>query len=125
MNVRDFAAAIGADFYTGVPDSQLAALCNYLMDTYGIDPQHHIIAANEGNCTALAAGYHLDVWEVFLKEIYPAGMVTVAVGYYHVLKVQAVHLNGFLDFFKQYCIGLMLTCINSPVILYYILKLHL
>ena len=64
MNVRDFAAAIGADFYTGVPDSQLAALCNYLMDTYGIDPQHHIIAANEGNCTALAAGYHLATGKV-------------------------------------------------------------
>lgn len=46
-------------FYTGVPDSQLKALCNYLMDTYGIDSKHHIIAANEGNCTALAAGYHL------------------------------------------------------------------
>ena len=59
MNVRDFVEILGADFYTGVPDSQLAALCNYLMDTYGIDPQHHIIAANEGNCTALAAGYHL------------------------------------------------------------------
>jgi phosphonopyruvate decarboxylase len=29
------------------------------MDTYGIDSKHHIIAANEGNCTALAAGYHL------------------------------------------------------------------
>ena len=29
------------------------------MDTYGIDSKHHIIAVNEGNCTALAAGYHL------------------------------------------------------------------
>ena len=50
---------IGADFYTGVPDSQLKALCDYLMDIYGIDPKHHVIAANEGNCVALAAGYHL------------------------------------------------------------------
>ncbi len=59
MKVEKLVEIIGADFYTGVPDSQLKALCNYLMITYGIDPQHHIIAANEGNCTALAAGYHL------------------------------------------------------------------
>ena len=64
MDVRAFVKALGADFYTGVPDSQLKALCNYLMDTYGIDPHHHIIAANEGNCTALAAGYHLATGRV-------------------------------------------------------------
>lgn len=64
MNVQDFVQIIGSDFYTGVPDSQLAALCNYLMETYGIDPAHHIIAANEGNCTALAAGYHLATGKV-------------------------------------------------------------
>ena len=29
------------------------------MDIYGTDPKHHIIAANEGNCAAIAAGYHL------------------------------------------------------------------
>lgn len=64
MKVENFVKLIGADFYTGVPDSQLKALCNYLMATYGIDPKHHIIAANEGNCTALAAGYHLATGKV-------------------------------------------------------------
>ena len=59
MKVQNLVEIIGADFFTGVPDSRLKALCNYLMHTYGIDPKHHIIAANEGNCTALAAGYHL------------------------------------------------------------------
>ncbi len=59
MKVEKFVEILGADFYTGVPDSQLRALCNYLMNVYGIDPKHHIIAANEGNCAALAAGYHL------------------------------------------------------------------
>ena len=59
MKVKDFVDIIGADFYTGVPDSQLKALCNFLMNRYGIDSKHHVIAANEGNCTALAAGYHL------------------------------------------------------------------
>ena len=64
MKVQKLVEIIGSDFYTGVPDSQLKALCNYLMDTYGIDPHHHVIAANEGNCTALAAGYHLATGKV-------------------------------------------------------------
>lgn len=64
MQVEKLLKIIGSDFYTGVPDSQLKALCNYLMNTYGIDPKHHIIAANEGNCTALAAGYHLATGKV-------------------------------------------------------------
>lgn len=64
MKVESLVNIIGADFYTGVPDSQLKALCNYLINTYGIDPKHHIIAANEGNCTALAAGYHLATGKV-------------------------------------------------------------
>jgi phosphonopyruvate decarboxylase len=64
VKVETLVNAIGADFYTGVPDSLLKPLCNYLMHTYGIDPKHHIIAANEGNCTALAAGYHLATGKV-------------------------------------------------------------
>lgn len=50
-------------FYTGVPDSQLKPLCNYLIDTYGIS-SNHIIAANEGNAVALAAGYHLSTGKI-------------------------------------------------------------
>lgn len=64
LEVEKLLEIIGADFYTGVPDSQLKALCDYLMNTYGIDKKHHIIAANEGNCTALAAGYHLATGKV-------------------------------------------------------------
>ena len=64
MKVEKLVEIIGSDFYTGVPDSQLKALCNYLMATYGIDPHHHVIAANEGNCTALAAGYHLATGKI-------------------------------------------------------------
>ena len=64
MKVEKLVEIIGSDFYTGVPDSQLKALCNYLMNTYGIDQKHHVIAANEGNCTALAAGYHLATGKV-------------------------------------------------------------
>ncbi len=64
MKVEKLIEIIGSDFYTGVPDSQLKALCNYLMNTYGIDSHHHVIAANEGNCAALAAGYHLATGKV-------------------------------------------------------------
>lgn len=64
VKVEDFTKVLGAQFYTGVPDSQLKALCNYLMATYGVDGTHHIIAANEGNCTGIAAGYHLATGKV-------------------------------------------------------------
>lgn len=64
MLTEKFVEIIGADFYTGVPDSQLKPLCNYLMNTYGTNPKHHVIAANEGNCVALAAGYHLATGKV-------------------------------------------------------------
>ena len=64
MKVENFVKILEADFYTGVPDSQLKELCNYLIHTYGINGKHHIIAANEGNCTAVAAGYHLATGKV-------------------------------------------------------------
>ncbi len=73
MKVEELISAIGADFYTGVPDSQLKALCNYLMHTYGIDKEHHVIAANEGNCTALAAGYHLATGKVAVVYMQNSG----------------------------------------------------
>lgn len=64
MNVQTFTHLLGGEFYTGVPDSQLKALCDYLISRYGCDGRHHIIAANEGNCTAIAAGYHLATGKV-------------------------------------------------------------
>lgn len=64
MKVDRLLEIIGSDFYAGVPDSQLRALIDHLMGTYGIDPKHHVIAANEGNCAALAAGYHLATGKV-------------------------------------------------------------
>ena len=59
MKIEEFLKVLNTDFYTGVPDSQLKALCNYLIATYGINGTNHIIAANEGNAVGLAAGYHL------------------------------------------------------------------
>jgi len=59
-----FCEILGADFYTGVPDSQLKALCDYLLDAFPDEPNRHLIAANEGNAAALAAGYHLATGKV-------------------------------------------------------------
>ncbi|MCI8770872.1 MAG: phosphonopyruvate decarboxylase [Lachnospiraceae bacterium] len=63
MKASEFVNVIGADFYTGVPDSQLKEFCNYLMANYGISSRH-IIAANEGNCVGIAAGHYLATGEV-------------------------------------------------------------
>lgn len=59
MEAETLVRLLDADFYTGVPDSQLKPLCDFLYDAYAVDPLHHIIAANEGSAAALAAGYHL------------------------------------------------------------------
>lgn len=64
VKVEKLLEIIGSDFYTGIPDSRLKALCDHLMGTYGIDAGHHVIAANEGNCAALAAGYHLATGKI-------------------------------------------------------------
>lgn len=63
MRVEDFVRILNSDFYTGVPDSQLKALCDYLVDTYGKSSKH-IIAANEGNAVGLAAGYYLSTGKI-------------------------------------------------------------
>jgi len=44
--------------FTGVPDSLLASFCAYVDDH--ASATEHVIAANEGNAVALAAGYHLS-----------------------------------------------------------------
>lgn len=53
----------GFEFFAGVPDSLLSPVCSYLISKYGIGKQH-IIAANEGNAVALAAGYHLATGKI-------------------------------------------------------------
>ncbi|MBO4317176.1 MAG: phosphonopyruvate decarboxylase [Mailhella sp.] len=64
MQAERFAAILGADFYTGVPDSLLKGLSGHLFGTWGTDPKHHVIAPNEGSCAAVAAGYHLATGKV-------------------------------------------------------------
>ena len=60
-------------FAVGVPDSQLRALCDYLMQQYGIGNQH-IIAANEGNCVAIAVGHYLATKEIPLVYLQNSGI---------------------------------------------------
>ncbi|NLK22334.1 MAG: phosphonopyruvate decarboxylase [Epulopiscium sp.] len=63
MEVEAFLKVLKSSFFAGVPDSQLKPLCDYLMNTYGIS-KNHIIAMNEGNAVALAAGYHLSTGKI-------------------------------------------------------------
>lgn len=53
----DFLAKNKIDFFTGVPDSLLKDFCAYISDN--TPPKHNVIAANEGNAIALAAGHYL------------------------------------------------------------------
>lgn len=64
MDVKNFVDALNISFFTGVPDSKLRPLCDFLLETYGTEPRHHVIAANEGNCAAIAAGYHLATGKI-------------------------------------------------------------
>lgn len=57
IDVSDFVNYLkenGIDFFCGVPDSQLTSFCDYIEEN-----EENIIAANEGNAVAIAAGYHL------------------------------------------------------------------
>ena len=66
----DWLAALGVDFYTGVPDSLLKPFCFYLADHTG---NKHVVAANEGGAVALACGYHLATGKVPLVYLQNSG----------------------------------------------------
>ncbi len=55
--------SLGCDFFCGVPDSQLRAFCDCIISKYGIS-EKHIIATNEGSCTAIATGHFLATGRV-------------------------------------------------------------
>ncbi len=62
--MSDFVGILGSEFFAGVYDPQLKALCDFLTDTYGTDPEHHVTAPGAGACIGLAAGYHLATGKV-------------------------------------------------------------
>ena len=49
----------GIDFFTGVPDSLLNALCHELFLRYGTEGDTHVVAHNEGGAVGLCAGHYL------------------------------------------------------------------
>ena len=64
----------GISFFTGVPDSQLAGLCDTLYATYGVDSPRHLVAANEGNAIGLCAGHYLATGKPALCYMQNSGL---------------------------------------------------
>lgn len=64
----DFIQTKGVDFSTGVPDSLLKDFCAYVADN-----SNDIIAANEGACIGIAAGYHLATGKIPLVYMQNSG----------------------------------------------------
>jgi len=68
----DILSLEGIDFFTGVPDSTLKHFCFYLDDHSS--KSNHVIAANEGNSIAIAAGYHLSTGKIPLVYMQNSGL---------------------------------------------------
>ncbi len=62
----------GVDFITGVPDTLLNDFCLHAASTWPDDS--HVIAANEGNAVALAAGHHLGTGGIPLVYMQNSGL---------------------------------------------------
>lgn len=62
----------GVEFITGVPDTLLNEFCLSVQQNWS--QNKHVIAANEGNAVALAAGYHLSNGSVPLVYMQNSGM---------------------------------------------------
>ena len=61
----------GVRFFTGVPDSYLNGFCNYALAHCG---ERNLIAANEGNAVAIAAGHYFATRELPLVYLQNSGM---------------------------------------------------
>ena len=60
----------GVTFFTGVPDSYLNGFCNYALANCA---ERNVIAANEGNAVAIAAGHYLASREIALVYMQNSG----------------------------------------------------
>lgn len=75
VNIETFVKFLhdnGITFFTGVPDSYLNDFCTYLVNH--IPSQQHILAANEGNAIAIAAGHYLATSEIPLVYMQNSGI---------------------------------------------------
>jgi phosphonopyruvate decarboxylase len=64
----------GCTFYTGVPDSVLAGFIDAIEQAHCNDDVEHIVAANEGNAVAIAAGKWLATGEVPVVYMQNSGL---------------------------------------------------
>lgn len=75
INIEQFSEFLsinGVKFITGVPDTLLNDFCLYIENNW--PDNKHIIAANEGNAVALAAGYHLATGTIPLVYMQNSGI---------------------------------------------------
>jgi len=63
---------IGVDFFTGVPDSLLNDFCLYM--TNNMTAEQHVMAANEGNAIAIAAGHYMATGKLSLVYMQNSGI---------------------------------------------------
>lgn len=68
----DALQTIGVDFYTGVPDSLLNDFCLYM--TNNMNGHQHVMAANEGNAIAIAAGHYMATGKLPLVYMQNSGI---------------------------------------------------
>ena len=64
--------AMGVDFFTGVPDSLLNDFCLYM--TNNMTAEQHVMAANEGNAIAIAAGHYMATGKLPLVYMQNSGI---------------------------------------------------
>lgn len=67
---------LGVDFFTGVPDSLLNDFCLYLVNN--IPDGRHVMAANEGNAVATAAGHYLATGRIPVVYMQNSGIGNAA-----------------------------------------------
>ncbi len=70
QKVFETLAENGITFFTGVPDSYLNGFCNYALAHCG---ERNVIAANEGNAVAIAAGHYFASREIPLVYMQNSG----------------------------------------------------
>ena len=87
----------GINFFVGVPDSHLNGFCNYAYFHYG---NRGVVAANEGNAVAIAAGHYFASKEIPLVFLQNSGMgcivnPLVSLADKHVYSVPMILLIGW------------------------------
>lgn len=68
----DSLQSLGVDFFTGVPDSLLNNFCLYM--TLNIPDGRHVMAANEGNAVAIAAGHYMATGNIPIVYMQNSGI---------------------------------------------------